>query len=46
MTSPSPYLTLDETASYSRCSKRTVQRWLSTGKLGRYGQTRPLVARA
>ena len=33
----SPYLTLTEAAAYARCSKRTVQRWLATKQLTRYG---------
>jgi excisionase family DNA binding protein len=36
----SPYLTLAEAAAYARCSKRTVQRWLSDKKLCRHGHGR------
>lgn len=40
----SPYLTLNEAATYARCSKRTVQRWLNDKKLNRYGHgRRPLI---
>lgn len=44
-TSASPYLTLKESALYARCSTRTVQRWLSDKKLGRYGYGRHLLVR-
>ena len=33
----SPYFTLAEAAAYACCSKRTVQRWLATKQLTRYG---------
>lgn len=43
----STYLNLFEAATYARTSKRTIQRWLEAGKLGRYGHGRkPLILKA
>jgi excisionase family DNA binding protein len=41
----SPYFTLREAALYARCSTRTVQRWLDSKKLPRYGHGRHVLIR-
>jgi excisionase family DNA binding protein len=39
----SPYVTLREAADYSRCSPRTIRRWLHVGKLRRHGGGRTVL---
>lgn len=41
----SPYLTLSEAAAYARCSKRSIQRWLTAGTLTRHGHGRLVLIR-
>jgi len=42
----SPYLTLNEAATYARMSTRTIQRRLKAGDLNRYGAGRTLILKA
>ncbi len=45
MDTESPFFSLQEAASFARCSTRTVQRWLDSRKLSRHGHGRRLLIR-